>query len=124
MCGNVKSYMKRDFKTRDLNVRLQVHDAPVTSQKAKKVANVIDQLYCSTCDNMLDKDDPNVRDHLKFACPGIPCTPLKPGFSKQSLAKRMAVLGARKKLHNHNFTPHTPSDPTLVPLSPDKAVGS
>ena len=121
MCCNVQHYMKRNSRTPDFNVKLT---GEMPELVKKKLSSLPNELYCSTCDKIVDPDDPTAKDHLKYSCEGIPSTPLRPGFSKPDLAKRMAVLGARKKLYNHNFTPHVPDDPTLVPLSPGKVVGS
>jgi len=112
MCCNVKHYYKSGSRIPDKNVVF--NREPVKSLKMSKprIDKMRDEMYCSSCDKMVDLNDPSEKDHLKYTCPGIPSTPLKPDFSRNQLARRMAALGARKKLHNHNFSPHKPTEPT------------
>ena len=109
MCSNVKHYFKRAAREPDYTVVFDLVRAVKRTREqaaADKMQSLALKLYCSTCDNMLDPNDPLTRDHLKFQCPAIPSTPLRPGYSYADLARRMAALGSKKKLHNHNFTPH------------------
>ena len=111
MCCNVKHYFNRAARAPDYNV---VFEAPVKKATKRcqsdiaveKLRSVAPKLYCSSCDTMIDPRDPLSKDHLKYQCMSIPSTPLKPGFSKDKLARRMAALGSKKKLYKHNFTPH------------------
>ena len=129
MCTNVKHYFKRAARGVDTTV---IFEPPTGSKSKKRSSEEIiggklhesrHKLYCSSCDDMIDPSSNIAKDHLKFQCRAIPSTPLKPGFSKANLARRMAALGLKKKLHRHNFTPHpTPTtEPGRIAAS---AVGS
>ena len=109
MCSNVKHYFNRAAKAPDYNVVFSSVEKPKTTRAetaSNKLIAMGDKLYCSTCEEHIDPNSITAKDHLKFECKAIPCSPLKPGFDRQSLARRMAALGSKKKLHNHNFTPH------------------
>ena len=115
MCCNVKHYFKNGSRIPDNNV---VFTNPKNDQnmRAAKLAQKTDriqaEMYCSSCDSVVDLGDPLSKNHLKFSCPGLPSTPLKEGFTTPQFARRMAALGASKKLYNHNFSPHKPTEPT------------
>ena len=109
MCCNVTHYFSRDAKRPDPDVifskdekKTLSRDVAASAKMQKAAAN----LYCSICKTMLNPFDTLTRDHLKYQCTAIPSTPLRPGYSKKDLARRMAALGSKKKLHKHNFTPH------------------
>ena len=105
MCCNVKHYFKRTAKEPDYSV---VFTDPrckhtLTSREESRTSKLHEsapKMYCSTCDDMIDTDDIYAKDHLKYRCPRIPSTPLRPGYKLSSLAKRMAALGTVKKLTN------------------------
>jgi len=115
MCCNVKHYYKAGSRVPDKNVTFS-DDNNVSEKRLKKARDrqeaIQNEMYCSSCHQMIDLSDPMEKDHLKYTCRGIPSTPLKHDFSRSQLARRMAALGARKKLHNHNFSPHKSPDPT------------
>ena len=109
MCSNVKHYFKRAAKSPDFTARLEVSVKVKRSRVAQmedKLLESAPKLYCSTCDDMIPPNDLSARDHLKYQCRAIPSTPLKPGFTRMDLARRMAAFGSKKKLFKHNFTPH------------------
>ena len=129
ICTNVKHYFKRAARGVDTTV---IFEPPVGSKRTKRSSDEIIgeklqesclKLYCSSCDDMIDPSSNMARDHLKYQCRAIPSTPLKPGFSKANLARRMAALGLKKKLHKHNFTPH-PTPTTEPGRDAASAVGS
>ena len=103
MCCNVKHYFKRLAKEPDYTV---VFTDPKSKQVKRsreetltsKLHESAPKLYCSTCDDMIDPDDIYAKDHLKYRCRMIPSTPLRPGYKRSSLARRMAALGTVKKL--------------------------
>ena len=103
MCCNVKNYFKRMAKEPDYTV---VFTDPKSKQVKRRREEALTsklhenapKLYCSTCDDMIDPDDMYAKDHLKYRCPMIPSTPLRPGYKPSSLARRMAALGTVKKL--------------------------
>ena len=131
MCTNVVHYFKRAARGPDLSVifeppkKSDLNKRPREELLSDKLMETAPKLYCSSCDDMIDPRSLEARDHLKFQCKAIPCTPLKPGFSRANLARRMAALGLKKKLHNHNFSPHKSSTPTSEPgHCAEAAVGS
>ena len=121
ICANVKNYCKRNCRTPDQNVSFG--NGVQTRSKQNKLQSLEKNLYCSSCDQMLDPNDENVKDHLKYACQGIPSTPLSSGYTKPQLARRMAAFGAKKKLYTHNFSPHKPPDRAPEPPSTDAVAG-
>ena len=112
MCCNVKHYYKSGSRIPDNNVIFNREPKKSLDGSNRRIDKIHDDMYCSSCDKMVDLNDPLEKDHLKYTCPGIPSTPLKTDFSRNQLARRMAALGARKKLHHHNFSPHKPTEPT------------
>jgi len=122
MCSNVTHYYKRGSRIPDHNVRFSdtgTSDAPVAANPVDKIAKYGDRLYCSTCQQVLDPSDPLVKDHLKYVCTGIPSSPLKPGYSRIELSRRMAALGSKKRLYSHE-TQIQPSNPTQSSGSQDR----
>ena len=123
LCSNVQHYFKRGARGADFTVifepkNVENNDCKKRSREEAsmlRLRNTAAKLYCSTCDTMIDTKDPLSRDHLKYQCTAVPSTPLKPGYDRASLARRMAALGSKKKLHNHNFSPHKSSPPTQEP---------
>ena len=99
MCCNVIHYFKRTAKEPDYSVvftdpKSQNCDTSSNSKMEERAS----EMYCSTCGDMIDPSDVYAKDHLKYQCRRVPCTPLRPGYSPSSLARRMAALGTVKKL--------------------------
>ena len=115
MCSNVTHYFRRAARGVDTTV---IFDQPKKNGTKRsgddsisvKLLESYPKMYCSSCDDMIDPTSSLAKDHLKFECRAIPSTSLKPGFSKANLARRMAALGLKKKLHNHNFSSHNSSN--------------
>ena len=99
MCCNVSYYFKRMAKEPDHSV---VFSDPKMRNRVEsstsKLHERASELYCSTCGDMIDPGDIHAKDHLKYQCRLVPSTPLRPGYSPSSLARRMAALGTVKKL--------------------------
>ena len=99
MCCNVSHYFKRTAREPDYSV---VFTDPKSrnsgDSSTSKLHERADELYCSTCGDMIDPGDIHAKDHLKYQCRLVPSTPLRPGYSPSSLARRMAALGTVKKL--------------------------
>jgi len=108
ICSNARHYFKRDAREPDYSVVFD-RQAPKKRSRDEATLSRLDtnaaKLYCSVCDSMLDPSDPLTAGHLKFQCPAIPFTPLRPGFSESELARRLAALGSKKKLFKYNFKP-------------------
>ena len=126
MCCNVKWYYKRGSRLPDYNVvfsRSPKQKLSAAEASTKKLESVEKQLFCSVCNEFLDIRDGDVKDHLKFSCKGISSTPIKKGYSRLQLSKRMAALGAKKKITPSQNTLSSSRPTTLEPGHSANAAG-